>query len=41
MQLVVWGMVGVQGIVVVVVEGFEIFVDIVAYFVVPLIATPN
>ena len=40
-QLVVWGMVGVQGMVAVVVGGFKGFVDIVACFVVPFVATQN
>ena len=41
MQLVVWGMFEVQGMIAVVVGGFEGFIEIVAYFVAPLIATQS
>ena len=41
MQLVVWGMFVLQGIVAVVVGGFESFMEIVACFVVPLVANQN
>ena len=41
MQLVVWVMVGIQGMVVVVVGCFDVFVDIVVCFVVPLFANQN
>ena len=40
-QLVVWGMFEVQGMIAIVVGGFEVFVEIVACFVVPLIATQS
>ena len=40
-QQVVWGMVVVQGMAEVVVGGFKDFVDIVACFVVNLVATQN
>ena len=41
MQLFVWGMFEVQGMVAVVVGDFEGFGHIVAYFVIPLVATQN
>ena len=41
MQLVVWGMFEVQGMIAVVVGGFEGFVKIVECFVVPLVATQS
>ena len=40
-QQVVWAMVVVQGMVTVMVECFEVFVEIIAYFIVPFVATQN